>query len=77
MEVRGDGGPLLTVTLDAYASAIVRRILREHPADTTEADMVNATLACNWGEKDDHDSDEELAAARERRHAAQQKKGGA
>ena len=67
LEQRGDGGPLITVTLDAYASAIVRRVLRSE-ADTTEADVANAALGFKWGERDDHDADEELAAARERRH---------
>ena len=74
LETHGDGGPLLTVTLNAYASAIVRRVLREE-ADTTEADVVNAALTFKWGERDDHGADEELAAARERRHGAEGGKG--
>ena len=69
LESHGDGGPLITVTLDAYASAIVRRVLRSE-ADTTEADVANAALTFKWGERDDHGTDEELAAARERRHRA-------
>lgn len=67
LESHGDGGPLITVTLDAYASAIVRRVLSSE-ADTTEADVATAALTFKWGERDDHDTDEELAAARERRH---------
>ena len=66
LESHGDGGPLITVTLDAYASAIVRRVLRSQ-VGTTEADVANAALTFKWGERDDHDTDEELTAARERR----------
>ena len=66
LEKQGDGGPLLTVTLDAYASAVVRRIITEEP-DALVADVVNAALIFTHGESDDHDSDDELAAAIERR----------
>ena len=65
-EAQGDGGPLITVQLDAYASAIVRRVLCAEP-DALVADVVNACLVFSHGEADDHDWDDELEAAIERR----------
>ena len=66
LEQRGDGGPLITVTLDAYGSALVRRLMSSEP-EATEADVANTALGFMLGEKDDHGQDEELAKTIQRR----------
>lgn len=66
LEQRGDGGPMITVTLDAYGSALVRRLMSSEPA-ATEADVANTALGFMLGESDDHGLDEELAKTIHRR----------
>ncbi len=62
----GDGGPLLTVTLDTFASSLVRRSMAVHHTSSA-ADVVNGALSFTCGEEDDHDWPEEMHKAAARR----------
>ena len=74
LEIQGDGGPLITVTLDAYASFLVRRMMT-HKEVTNLADVVNGALAFTCGEDDDHDWPEELHKAADRRESVEPARG--
>ena len=64
LETLGDGGPRLTVTLDDYASTIIRRHIEENPEFTPE-DIANGCLSFTLGAEDDHGLEEiDKAAAR-------------
>lgn len=69
LETLGDGGPRLTVLLDDYASALVRRQLASEQ-DAIADDVVCAALSFMLGEEDDHFPEEEIAKATERRVGA-------
>lgn len=72
IETLGDGGPRLTVHLNDYASALVRRQLASEQGVTAE-DVACAALAFMLGEEDDHFPDEEIAKATARRLGTEQK----
>ena len=68
LEMQGDGGPLVTVTLDPYSSAMVRRAHFGREL-ATEADVVAAALSFTLSEADSQTPDEEIEAATARRLA--------
>lgn len=71
LESLGDGGPCLTVTLDDFASALVRKALAAR-GQAEPSDVVNGALVFSLGEDDDHGWPEELDKATSRREAAKE-----
>ena len=69
LEMQGDGGPLVTVTLDPYSSAMVRRAHFGRES-ATKADVVAAALSFTLSEADSQTPDEEIEAATARRMAS-------
>ena len=68
LEGLGDGGPLLTFTLDTYGSTLVRRALAEGDA-LRGIDIVNGALRYTLGADNDHNWPEEAKKAAARREA--------
>ena len=68
LEMQGDGGPLVTVALGPYSSAMVRRAHFGRES-ATEADVVAAALSFTLSEADSQTPDEEIEAATARRLA--------